>query len=518
MRKLLTLLGLFLIGCNDGSLHYVKEVKPQIIVHPQEIDFGHLLSGQETGQDRVTVLNAGNSDLFLDDFLLDDPSGRYTLSYDLNGILEPEGIIDITIDYIPETYETNPATITIISNDEDNRQIDVNITGWGDAPVLKVFPEEADMGKLFIGCDTEDSITFMNIGNLDLVIEDITQLTSLPQELFIDYGGLPVLPWTLIPGDFYQADIKYKPRDIGEDDSRLSIKSNDPIRSNYEIQQFGEGVIETWFIDSWEQDEIPILDILWVIDNSGSMYPYQTELSNQISGFMNAFISVGADYHMAFITTDRSHLQGQLIDNSTPNPEFVASSIISNIGTNGSGNEMGILMSVEALTSSNNLGPGSQFYRDEAYLVVIYVSDERDWGEDNWYTHVPFFDNLKGGNFMPFAVIGDPPNGCTIDWRWAQYGMGYWDLVDYYGGDWYSICATDWGTQLQALGNQVVARSKFPLSELDPVEDTIKVFVDGQELEEGWVYDQFTNQIVFDATSIPEPGTSIRVEYALWGC
>ena len=119
---------------------------------------------------------------------------------------------------------------------------------------------------------------------------------------------------------------------------------------------------------------------------------------------------------------------------------------------------------------------------------------------------------------MPFAVIGDPPGGCMIDWRWAQYGAGYWDLVDYYGGDWYSICATDWGTQLQALGNQVVARSKFPLSEQDPVEDTIKVFVDGQELEEGWVYDQFTNQIIFDATAIPAAGTSIRVEYALWGC
>ena len=52
----------------------------------------------------------------------------------------------------------------------------------------------------------------------------------------------------------------------------------------------------------------------------------------------------------------------------------------------------------------------------------------------------------------------------------------------------------------------------------DNVEDTISVFVDGQQLEEGWSYDAGSNQIVFEPNYIPEPGESIRVEYALWGC
>ena len=58
-----------LLGCRDDGLYYVKEIKPDIIVHPTTLDFGHLLSGYETKTDRVTVINAGNSDLFLDDFL-----------------------------------------------------------------------------------------------------------------------------------------------------------------------------------------------------------------------------------------------------------------------------------------------------------------------------------------------------------------------------------------------------------------------------------------------------------------
>jgi len=518
MKNYLMLLSLFFLGCSDDGLHYVKEIKPQIIVHPQLIDFGHLLSGQEIGQDRVTVINAGNSDLFLDEFLLDDPEGRYTLAYEETDVLQPEEILDIEINYIPETYETNSAVLSIISNDEDNSYIDVQINGWGDAPVLKVFPEDKDLGQLFIGCDTADQLTFMNMGNLDLIIEDITQLTSLPQELFVDYGNLPVFPWTLIPGEFYQVDIKYKPRDLGQDDSRLQITSNDPLKSSYEVKQYGEGIVEQWFIDSWEQEEIPILDILWVIDNSGSMSMYQNELANQINGFMNAFISANADYHMAFITTDRDYVQGQIIDNTTPNPVGVASGIITGIGTFGSGNEKGIEMSYNALSSANKLGPGSTFFREDAYLTIIYVSDERDWGLNNWSTYIPFFDNLKNGNFMPFAVIGDPPNGCSIGYRNVQYGLGYWDLVNYYGGTWYSICAPDWGSQLQSLGNQVIARSKFTLTENDPVEETIKVYVDGQELEEGWHYDMTTNQVVFDGNSIPQPGETIRIEYALWGC
>jgi hypothetical protein len=514
----LILILIVLLGCSDDGLHYVKEIKPDIIVHPTELNFGHLLSGHETKTDRVTVINAGNSDLFLDEFILDDLDGRYTLEYDEVEFLEPEQIIDITITYEPASYEDNPASLTIISNDQETSHIDVSIQGWGDAPVLKVIPDELDMGKLFIGCDSEDKIIFMNLGNLDLVIEDITQLTSLPQELFIDYGNLPMFPWTLVPGEIYEVDVNYKPRDIGADDSRLTLTSNDPTSASYEIQQYGEGVIEEWFIDSWEQEETPVLDIIWVIDNSGSMHPFQTMLSSQINNFMNAFIAASADYNMAFITTDRDYAQGQIIDSMTIDPAAEASAIISGIGISGSGMEKGIQMSVDALSSPGKLGLGSTFFREDAYLVLIYVSDEKDWSTPTWSSYTSFFDSLKQGNFMPFAVIGDPPAGCSYNWRNIQYGSGYWDLVDYYGGTWYSICASDWGSQLQSLGNQVIARSRFTLSELDPVEETISVYIDGQELEEGWSYDPPTNQIVFEPSYVPEPGETIRIEYALWGC
>lgn len=510
--------GLLLFACSDIGLYGVKEFKPKIVVHPQVIEFGHLISGDETDQDRVTVLNAGNSDLYLDEFLFDDLDGRYTLTYDEKEVLEPDELIDVYIEYAPETYEDNQATLTIKSSDEDNSHIDVLINGHGDAPVLKVFPEDVDLGQLFIGCDADDELTFMNLGNMDLVIEDITQLTSLPQEIYIDYGNLPVLPWTLIPGEFYKAIVKYKPRDIGQDDSRLEVKTNDPMRASYEIRQAGEGVIEEWFIDSWEQEEIPILDILWVIDNSGSMSSHQSNLSTNVSYFMNNFIQLGVDFNMAVITTDRYTISQIITDQDANAVSLLAQSVVA--GTYGSGIERGIQMAYESLSDSNHAGPGGNFFRQDAKLVVIFVSDEPDHSQSDWTTYTSFFDQLKpAGYFIPFGIIGDPPSGCNGgSWQGAMFGEGYYELINHYGGSWYSICETDWGNQMQSLGNQVVTQSRFSLSEVDPVEETIKVYVDGLELEEGWSYDSATNQVVFETDSIPEPGETIRVEYALWGC
>ena len=115
-------------------------------------------------------------------------------------------------------------------------------------------------------------------------------------------------------------------------------------------------------------------------------------------------------------------------------------------------------------------------------------------------------------------MIGDHPAGCSMQSGGsAQYGEGYWDLVNHYGGDWYSICASDWGVQLQNMANNIAGRMSYTLSESDPIESTISVYVNGQ-LTTDWTYDSSLNCITFNSDSIPEAGQTIRIEYATWGC
>ena len=123
--------------------------------------------------------------------------------------------------------------------------------------------------------------------------------------------------------------------------------------------------------------------------------------------------------------------------------------------------------------------------------------------------------------FIPYAVIGDVPGGCQIQQqsytRTASAGYGYWDLVDYYGGKSYSICATDWGIQLTDLANTVTSRRTFSISEHDPIESTIEVYINGQLTLE-WTYDIIHNAVVFNEGSVPESGQTIVIDYAVWGC
>jgi len=182
--------------------------------------------------------------------------------------------------------------------------------------------------------------------------------------------------------------------------------------------------------------------------------------------------------------------------------------------------EKGIEMAYNSLSSSSAAGPGGSFFREDARLVVIFVSDEPDYSAGGWSSYLSFFDGLKpAGEFIPYGVIGDYPSGCSISSPYgnAQFGAGYWDVIDHYGGSWYSICASDWGVQLQDLAGEVTGRRSFVLEEEDPIVDSIEVYVNGQ-LTTDWEYDETTNTIVFAEGHVPEEGQTIDIDYAVWGC
>ena len=90
-------------------------------------------------------------------------------------------------------------------------------------------------------------------------------------------------------------------------------------------------------------------------------------------------------------------------------------------------------------------------------------------------------------------------------------------MTQRYNGAWYSICASDWGQQMQSLADTVTSRRSYELEESDPIEETIEVYINGQASQK-WAYDSTTNSVVFDDEGVPEPGQTVTIEYAVWGC
>lgn len=508
---------LALLSCNDYTM-VGKPSEQDILAFPGHINFGHLESGYETSVEEFAVINSGQRDLVITTPVLVSGNDRFSLGNvpDQQWTIEPQEHLVFEVSYAPETFEANGAYVEIASDDPDSPLVIVTLEGYGDAPVMTVGPSEFDYGDISIGCDNEERVTITNDGNLPLIIDSVTQMVTQPVDILMEFGSLPSPPWIIDPGLSLDFLISYIPTDVGYDESIVEIAGNDPLTPSAQVTQYGDGDVEQWFSETHLQEEIPILDILWVVDDSGSMNMFQTHLANNVGLFVQAFVATGADYRMAVITTTHSMI-GSIIDGNTPNPEVAISNEVL-VGVGGAGNEYGLQKSKDALSNPNSAGPGSAFFRENAQLIVIYVSDEPDWSGP-WGNFISFFDGIKpAGQFTPYAVIGDPPSGCQIPPRTnASYGAGYWDIVDHYGGTWYSICASDWGVQLQMMANQMAGRSAYELRESDPIEDTIVVTVNGQVVTE-WEYDSNTNSVRFHTDHIPEPGQTINIDYAVWGC
>ena len=501
----------FLLSCND---HIINEVKqPEIIVAPATLDFGHLLSGHETRTRTVTIANGGTADLVID---------RLEISGD-NYTVDPEGFTveagayyQIEVTYNPGTFEHNEGFLDIYLEGDEAPSEGVWLDGHGDAPVLTVTPAEVDFGAPLLGCDTTTEIQIQNDGNVDLIIDDITLMANIPADITIDFGSLPAFPWTLAPSARLAFFANYIPLDQQNDLTTMDISSNDPLTPLLTATAEGAAVLSNEKIQTWIQKNQIIVDIVWIIDNSGSMNSYQNLLGNNMDIFMQMFLNYSPDFRMAFITTDNPTFQGgMIIDSSSADPLAEAVDIIGNIGIWGSGWEKGLEMFQECL----EFGECGNMMRRDATLVAIFLSDEPDNSGLIMRDLYATIDSLRPlGTFVPYAIIGDVPSGCQTHPHFAQPGYGYYDLVQQYASQWWSICDNDWGTQLEELAQNISVQTVFELESEDPHVDTIRVWVNGQSQTAGWVYDPTLNAVVFDFEEAPEPGDTIEIGYSTWGC
>jgi hypothetical protein len=111
------------------------------------------------------------------------------------------------------------------------------------------------------------------------------------------------------------------------------------------------------------------------------------------------------------------------------------------------------------------------------------------------------------------AIAGDYPSGCTANGG-AQFGEGYYDVVNDLGGTFMSICASDWSGTMDTLARDSLAQVAFALSDT-PIEDTIEVTVDGV-ISSDWSYETSSNTVIF--TVSPPDGSAIDISYGILSC
>jgi len=526
LKKIIAFALITITGCTDYTLHPQKQEVLVLEVSniqgtPSELNFGHLDAGAGESKTQVlTITNIGNATLNLSGIRLDGPDAVYSVTALTRTSLEPDAATRVSVTYIPRTHESNSNSVIIDSDDPNDAQVEVPITGQSSAPVIQIDPIHYDFGVTYIGCHAETTVNIKNIGDSDLIISDIQYYVSYPPELSIEidnatYGSFP---WTLEAMEERLVIIYHEPWDLHEDSGFIEAYSNDPATPVAISNQEALGDYYAWASDFYEQEEVANADILFVIDNSCSMHSHQTNLKNNFASFIGVFAGSGVDYQLAFITTDNENfVDGAIIRSTDADPIGAVNTLIDSIGISGSGWEKGLQESYEATIPGADAGPGSTFLRNDARLVIIFVSDERDGSTTTssmtYADYTAHFLSLKNlsDELSVNAVAGDYPSGCSSPW--AQFGDGYYDVVTDLGGTFMSICATDYGLQMETLASDSILRSAFELSET-PIEESIVVTVDGH-VTTGWTYNATENAIYFDATAIPATESEIYIDYAV---
>jgi hypothetical protein len=269
------------------------------------------------------------------------------------------------------------------------------------------------------------------------------------------------------------------------------------------------------------------IDVLWVIDNSNSMLAEQRKLGENFDAFMTYYENSGLNWHIGVVSTDMRNddesgrLQGaagfRWVDPTVPDPTGVFAQMAL-LGRDGTANETGRAAVYKALNEPLLSQANQGFYRDDAKLSIIVVSDEND--HSNNPTLPDFIDwmiDLKDDPAdITFSAIVALETGCPSNGT----GADYIEAAEATGGTAYSICQNDWTNILQELGVRAAGLQRvFYLSAI-PVPASLNVWIEDEgqifSFERGpdYIWDETLNAIEFIRYT-PRATAEIHAEYDL---
>ena len=289
----------------------------------------------------------------------------------------------------------------------------------------------------------------------------------------------------------------------------VEVYSEVPIYVENEVPTDEEDV-EIW-VDSFTQPRsVDGVDILWVIDTSGSMNVYQDELLAGIDAMLSALPASG--WRLAMISNDPSSASTEAQFPLVPGDDITNAEAMYNAMGSGA-REEGFDAAYEYIINNPY---ASTWMRPDAALLIVFVSDEEDQSDDHFPAvndFITWYGSLRGGSVYLSSIVNveAADSVCLSTPSAINIGMRYMEATNYFTGIIVDICSDDWSPGVTDASVQVDPFESWALTHI-PVEATIRVFIDGQ-LNWDWSYDASTNSVIF--TLIPGGGQHIEIGYVI---
>lgn len=495
----------------------------ELVPKPTILQFGFVATGRSR-QLPVVLTNNGYGDCFVTKLTISpNPGNSYSVRTQIpaQGQVVPSGSnFSINIALTPSQAGTLSGELVITSNDSRGKPIKVKLVGSSGKLCLEALPDPLDFGAVKVGCSSgRQPLEIFNVCNSSVSVTGLKfgANTNRTQVEF-SIKSAPTFPRPVPFGQSITVQLAYVARDLGADLGTLEIANTLVGQSPIIVTLRGEGVNTDAQKDVFKQLNKPQIDILFDVDDSCSMSNDQSNLANNFNSFVRWASTLQVDFHIGVITTDATRGRGCLRGTPkflTPQTPSLTTVFARNVrvGTSGSASERGLETSRQALTAPALTGCNNGFYRQNASLSIVYISDEPDQSPQAVNFYINFLRSLKGvrnPDKIRASAIGPPLTSCR------SRGCRYEAVTKQLRGIYASITSANWGATLSNLGAVTFGyRTQFFLSRpADP--KTIQVKVNGKVIPQGatgWTYDANNNSVNFTKNAVPAAGALIEISY-----
>lgn len=273
----------------------------------------------------------------------------------------------------------------------------------------------------------------------------------------------------------------------------FSVQANDELGNSsqnsvsWSVVSTTRGLVQDVLVNDYKK-----VDVLFVIDNSGSMAYEQKSMAQRTSNFLS--VLHGLDWQIAVTTTDPRNVAlgdgnlipitglpvGSYVLNSQAISESSAQTLLSNTlqrKETGSGIEQGV-NAVYRMIEKYNAGSAAirSFLRSGAQLAVVLISDEDE--SANTVKNDPnklielihnMFDGQKRFSFH--SIITRPGDSACLKSGGATFGERYNTLSQLTGGLVGSVCEMDYSAQVNGIAQGVRDLLKTLTLQCEPLQN-----------------------------------------------